>query len=53
MEIKRLMIPLDDERMASLLFRKVNDSDNWVCIMDNEFMTDLETLLDMQEFTVH
>ena len=53
MEIKRLMIPLDDERMASLLFRKVSDGTDWVCVMNDEFMTDLETLLDMQDFRLH
>lgn len=49
MEIKRLMIPLDDERIASLLFRKVSDGTDWVCVMNDEFMTDLEGLLEVQD----
>lgn len=49
MEIKRLMVPLDDERIASLLFRKHPNSDQWICVMDDEFMTDLESLLEVQD----
>jgi hypothetical protein len=52
MEIKRLMIPLDDERMASLLFRRVNDGTDWVCVMNDEFMTDLADMLEVQEHTL-
>jgi hypothetical protein len=52
MEIKRLMIPLDDDRIASLLFRRVNDGNDWVCVMNDEFMTDLSDLLEVEEHTL-
>jgi len=52
MEIKRIIIPLDDDRIVSLLFRRVNDGNDWVCVMNDEFMTDLSGMLEVQEHTL-
>lgn len=50
--IKQIIIPLGEKKIVSLLFRRANDGDDWVCVMKDEFMTDLSNLLEVEEHTV-
>lgn len=48
-EYKSIFLPVNDNFTAKLVFKKFNKDSDWICLIDSEFMENLEELSHIDE----